>query len=112
MYKALNAEEKEAWNERAEADKARYLHELSMYQPPPGFDMKGDAIASLIVMGPSKSQSKATRDPNAPKKSTSHSYCLIRFVSRCTSGGESITLPYYWIFFLLFSLHIQTCHPT
>jgi hypothetical protein len=69
MYKELNDEEKEAWNERAEADKARYLHELSMYQPPPGYDMKGDAIAGQIVMGPSKS--KATRDPNAPKKSTS-----------------------------------------
>ena len=36
MWNEMQPEEKEAWNQRAEADKARYLHELSQYNPPPG----------------------------------------------------------------------------
>ncbi len=36
MWNEMQVEEKEAWNQRAEADKARYLHELSQYQPPQG----------------------------------------------------------------------------
>jgi hypothetical protein len=31
MYAEMPAAEKEAWNQRAEADKARFLHELSNY---------------------------------------------------------------------------------
>ena len=36
MYAEMPQAEKEAWNARAEADKARYLHELANYVPPPG----------------------------------------------------------------------------
>merc|ERR1719491_1725458 len=46
MYAEMPSAEKEAWNQRAEADKARYLHELANYVPPPGYDVKGDAIAT------------------------------------------------------------------
>lgn len=46
MYSELPPQEKEAWIARAEADKARYLHELASYVPPPGYDAKGDAIVA------------------------------------------------------------------
>jgi hypothetical protein len=36
MYAEMPPTEKEAWAERAEADKARYLHELTTYTPPQG----------------------------------------------------------------------------
>ena len=36
MYAEMLPTEKEAWAERAEADKARYLHQLTTYTPPPG----------------------------------------------------------------------------
>lgn len=67
MYAEMPPDEKEAWNQRAEQDKARYLHELSQYVPPPGYDVKGDAIAGA---GHPKAMKggKVTRDPNAPKK--------------------------------------------
>ena len=68
MYAEMPLQEKEAWNQRAEADKARYLHELSQYVPPPGYDVKGDAIAGATPIRTVKS-GKGTRDPNAPKKS-------------------------------------------
>ena len=68
MYAEMPPQEKEAWNQRAEADKARYLHELSQYVPPPGYDVKGDAIAGSTAIRTVKS-GKSTRDPNAPKKS-------------------------------------------
>ena len=31
LYAEMPAAEKEAWNQRAESDKARFLHELSVY---------------------------------------------------------------------------------
>ena len=40
MYSEMPPAEKEAWSARAEADKARYLHELASYIPPPGYDAK------------------------------------------------------------------------
>lgn len=46
MYSELPPQEKEAWIARAEADKARYLHELASYVPPAGYDAKGDAIVA------------------------------------------------------------------
>jgi len=46
MYAELTPAEKEVWQSRAEADKQRYLRELSGYVPPPGFDSKGDAIVT------------------------------------------------------------------
>ncbi|VEU40144.1 unnamed protein product [Pseudo-nitzschia multistriata] len=48
MYSELPPAEKETWVQRAEADKARYLHELANYVAPPGYDPKGDAIVSTL----------------------------------------------------------------
>ena len=76
MYAEMPPAEKEAWNQRAEADKARYLHELSTYVPPPGYDVKGDAIATQVPTIPPKPRVnrgtiKIPRDPNAPKRNMS-----------------------------------------
>lgn len=71
MYAEMPPEEKDAWAQRAEQDKTRYLHELSQYVPPPGYDVKGDAIAGAnSVVKPIKS-GKHARDPNAPKRNMS-----------------------------------------
>jgi hypothetical protein len=74
MYAEMPPEEKAAWLQRAEADKARFLHELSSYVPPPGYDIKGDAIRGS--MGPvtiqtRRGSTKIQRDPNAPKRNLS-----------------------------------------
>jgi len=70
MYAEMPPPEKQAWQARAEADKARYLHALSSYVPPPGYDAKGDAImATHIAM--TKKRGKTQRDPNAPKRNMS-----------------------------------------
>lgn len=77
MYAEMPPAEKEAWNQRAEADKARYLHELSTYVPPPGYDVKGDAIATHVThtLPPKPRLNRGTiktpRDPNAPKRNMS-----------------------------------------
>mmetsp|Transcript_2916 Transcript_2916/g.4457 ORF Transcript_2916/g.4457 Transcript_2916/m.4457 type:complete len:371 (-) Transcript_2916:180-1292(-) len=77
MYAEMPPAEKEAWNQRAEADKARYLHELSTYVPPPGYDVKGDAIATHVThtLPPKPRVNRGTiktpRDPNAPKRNMS-----------------------------------------
>jgi hypothetical protein len=77
MYAEMPPAEKEAWNQRAEADKARYLHELANYVPPPGYDVKGDAIATHAThTAPKRSRGggqtiKTMRDPNAPKRNMS-----------------------------------------
>lgn len=70
MYAELPQSEKEAWISRAEADKARYLHELASYMPPPGYDAKGDAVVSQIAPDPPPRR-KPERDPNAPKRNLS-----------------------------------------
>ena len=75
MYSEMPEDEKNAWLERAEQDKARYLHELSEYVPPPGFDMKGDAIsehAEVPMVKAIKVRGKGARDPGAPKRSKSN----------------------------------------
>ena len=90
MYSALSPEEKATWLEKAEADKTRYLAEISKYVPPPGFDARGDAI--LPPPPPAYSMSSAAligfehthpnlstkptkkvkcRDPHAPKRNLS-----------------------------------------
>lgn len=77
MYAEMPPAEKEAWNQRAEADKARFLHELANYIPPLGYDAKGDATNALSHATPkrrgasSASTNKSTRDPNAPKRNMS-----------------------------------------
>ena len=75
MYAEMPEDEKNEWLERAEQDKARYLHELSEYVPPPGFDMKGDAIsphAEVPMVKAIKVRGKGGRDPGAPKRSKSN----------------------------------------
>eukprot|EP00588_Corethron_pennatum_P002998 CAMPEP_0194298110 /NCGR_PEP_ID=MMETSP0169-20130528/59981_1 /TAXON_ID=218684 /ORGANISM="Corethron pennatum, Strain L29A3" /LENGTH=482 /DNA_ID=CAMNT_0039048057 /DNA_START=550 /DNA_END=1998 /DNA_ORIENTATION=- len=69
MYAQMSPVEKEACNARAEADKARYLHELSIYVPKAGFDSKGDAIMPPPVDFDKKGKRrKPDRDVNAPKR--------------------------------------------
>lgn len=69
MYSELPPAEKETWVQRAEADKARYLHELANYVAPPGYDPKGDAIVSSLQKSGRKG--KPEKDPNAPKRNMS-----------------------------------------
>eukprot|EP00587_Corethron_hystrix_P005925 CAMPEP_0113306564 /NCGR_PEP_ID=MMETSP0010_2-20120614/5763_1 /TAXON_ID=216773 ORGANISM="Corethron hystrix, Strain 308" /NCGR_SAMPLE_ID=MMETSP0010_2 /ASSEMBLY_ACC=CAM_ASM_000155 /LENGTH=438 /DNA_ID=CAMNT_0000161253 /DNA_START=1122 /DNA_END=2438 /DNA_ORIENTATION=- /assembly_acc=CAM_ASM_000155 len=69
MYSEMAPHEKGAWKARAEADKARYLHELATYVPPPGYDAKGDAIFPAIANESKKGKrTKYDRDVNAPKR--------------------------------------------
>jgi high mobility group protein B2 len=70
MYAELTPSEKEAWAARAEADKARYLHELASYVPPPGYDSKGDAIISPLTAKTGR-RGKPEKDVNAPKRNMS-----------------------------------------
>lgn len=70
MYSELPPSEKEAWVARAEADKARYLHDLASYVPPPGYDPKGDAIISPVSMKSGR-KGKPEKDINAPKRNMS-----------------------------------------
>eukprot|EP00978_Attheya_sp_CCMP212_P009707 scaffold23104_cov56-Attheya_sp.AAC.4 len=69
-YAELTAAEKQLWVERAEADKARYMHELSHYVPPPGYDARGDAVPTFSTTKTGR-RSKPERDPHAPKRSVS-----------------------------------------
>jgi len=69
MYSEMQPAEKEAWNAQAGADKARYLHELTIYVPQPGFDVRGDAIIPpLADADKKKKRRKRDRDPTAPKR--------------------------------------------
>lgn len=73
MYAEMPQAEKEAWVARAEADKARYLHELASYVPPPGYDAKGDAVQTIQGKGarPGTKPGKPEKDVNAPKRNMS-----------------------------------------
>jgi hypothetical protein len=79
MYAEMPEDEKEAWNARAEADKARYLHELATYAPPPGYDVKGDALNGHLLQPMSKPRkvmgmgaaARTMRDPSAPRRNMS-----------------------------------------
>lgn len=70
MYSELPPTEKDSWVARAEADKARYLHELASYVPPPGYDPKGDAIISPVTTKGGR-KGKPEKDINAPKRNMS-----------------------------------------
>merc|ERR1719469_1171821 len=75
MYAEMPPAEKESWAARAEADKERYLHELSSYIPPAGYDAKGDAIITEaeygMVKAPARRYGKVEKDVNAPKRNVS-----------------------------------------
>jgi high mobility group protein B2 len=70
MYSELPPAEKDGWIARAESDKARYLHELASYMPPPGYDPKGDAIINPVVTKGGR-KGKPEKDVNAPKRNMS-----------------------------------------
>jgi high mobility group protein B2 len=70
MYSELPPSEKDAWVARAESDKARYLHELASYVPPPGYDPKGDAIVAPVSTRGGR-KGKPEKDINAPKRNMS-----------------------------------------
>ena len=85
MYSELPPSEKVAWNQRAESDKQRFMHELASYVPPPGYDAKGDSLDNVTTTstpgGSEKSKkvsrvsssnvNRTTRDPNAPRRNMS-----------------------------------------
>lgn len=74
MYAEMPPTEKEAWMARAEADKQRYLQELTSYVPPEGYDAKGDAIVAPLEYGmakPARRSGKVEKDVNAPKRNMS-----------------------------------------
>jgi len=68
MYAEMTPEEKEEWNQRAEADKNRFLNEMESYVPPPGFSSQGDAVIAPLRGG---YRSRTSRDSNAPKRNLS-----------------------------------------
>lgn len=67
MYAEMPPADKEGWQVRAAADKERYLNELSLYVPPPGYDARGDAIVPVRRGGGKRNN----RDQNAPKRNMS-----------------------------------------
>jgi len=97
MYAEMTLSEKEAWNARAESDKQRYLHELTSYVPPPGYDAKGDLIQATpsvaygahgIINVQSGKRSKIQKDPNAPKRNVS-AYLLYQNAMRAQFKSEN-----------------------
>ena len=101
MYSELPPSEKEAWVARAEADKARYLHELAGYVPPPGYDSKGDAIVNLVATKGGR-KGKPEKDINAPKRNVCSTRVII-VLSFCFSIG--------WIMSHLTNCLIFGCDP-
>lgn len=76
---------------RAEADKQRYLHELSLYTPPVGYDAKGDAIVVKSDFGtvkPARKSGKVEKDVNAPKRNMS-AYLLYQNAMRNSFKQEN-----------------------
>merc|ERR1740124_786212 len=75
MYAEMPPAEKESWGARAEADKERYLHELSSYVPAAGYDAKGDSLITNTEYGavkaPGRRYGKVEKDINAPKRNIS-----------------------------------------
>jgi hypothetical protein len=69
LFLSIRKSEKEAWADRAEVDKNRYLNELTHYVPPPGYDSKGDAI--MIHSSVKGKRGKPEKDINAPKRNLS-----------------------------------------
>lgn len=95
MYAEMPPAEKEAWVARAEADKDRYLLELSHYRPAPGYDARGDSIdyASTSMSAPLRSRSGKGRDINAPKRSMS-AYLLYQNAMRDTFKRENPAMTF------------------
>lgn len=91
MYSEMPPSEKESWVTRADEDKQRYLHELKSYEPPAGYDAKGDAIVSHLDYGPAKPvrrSGKVEKDINAPKRNMS-AYLLYQNAMRNSFKQEN-----------------------
>merc|ERR1740124_1664079 len=92
MYAEMPPAEKESWAARAEADKERYLHELSSYVPPPGYDTKGDSLITNSEYGavkpPGRRYGKVEKDINAPKRNIS-AYLLYQNAMRNSFKQEN-----------------------
>jgi hypothetical protein len=71
MYSELPPSEKEAWMARAEADKARYLHEPASCVSPPGYEPKGDVIISPVNAKTGRKGKPEKDAKNAPKRNMS-----------------------------------------
>ena len=97
MYSELSPAEKEALVQRAEADKARYLHELANYVPPAGYDSKGDAILSPLQKASGR-KGKPQKDPNAPKRNMS-AYLLYQNAMRDQFKRENPVRSAILVFF-------------
>lgn len=97
MYSELAPAEKEALVQRAEADKARYLHELANYVPPAGYDSKGDAILSPLQKASGR-KGKPQKDPNAPKRNMS-AYLLYQNAMRDQFKRENPVRSAILVFF-------------
>jgi len=62
-WKAMSAKDKKRFDDMAEKDKARFEKEMSTYTPAEGSGKRGK-------------KGKATKDPNAPKRSLSAFFCF------------------------------------
>lgn len=94
MYSNLNQEEKAEWQMKADQDKIRYLSEMSKYEPPAGYDARGEAVINhtgsrasmavnyamqpsmMVYGGPNQPTARSSkrikcRDPHAPKRNLS-----------------------------------------
>ena len=71
-WKLIGEDSKQEWQEKAEADKARYQEEMKTYVPP-----KTDSDDD----GAKKKKRKAIKDPNAPKKPMSSYFFFMAQVS-------------------------------
>ena len=110
MYSELAPAEKEALVQRAEADKARYLHELANYVPPAGYDSKGDAILSPLQKASGR-KGKPQKDPNAPKRNMS-AYLLYQNAMRDQFKRENpVRSAILVFFFLLLLLYFLSHNP-
>ncbi|CAJ1896816.1 unnamed protein product [Cylindrotheca closterium] len=65
VYKELTPEEKAPYDEKANADKARYKSEMADYTPPAGSSSKAEKGGKG-----KKAPAKKKKDPNAPKRGT------------------------------------------
>ena len=92
MYAEMPPAEKESWAARAEADKERYLHELSSYVPAAGYDAKGDSLITDTAHGaakpPGRRYGKVEKDINAAKRNIS-AYLLYQNAMRNTFKQEN-----------------------
>ncbi len=62
-FKEISEDDKAEWNEKADADKQRYLREMEDYVPPSDDSDSDD--------GGKKKKKKKKKDPNAPKRNQS-----------------------------------------